>query len=369
MKLKKLLLYAGVLASFGYGLDSKHIESNSDSVIERNAKQPSIEEIGGFSAPESVYIAKNAIFVSNIGAKPAPLEKDNDGFISRLNTQGKIENLHFITGLHAPKGMAMVGEILYVADIDRVLGFHAQSGRQVFALDVAGAQFLNDIVALEGGRLLVSDTQSGAIYELDTRKKHASVWLRLDSSLAGGNGMLLDSKRNALFVVTYDPSGKHKGSVLCVGLHDKRVEVLVPKLGDLDGIAWARNGDLLVSDWGENLQGVVYRLSLLDSKRGDNEDLAEDLARGGLEAGAIKDSGLKAGATNDRGDLAGDLTRGDNGDLASACLDSGELAVERVEGLPVLQGGADMMSVNTPSGGFLYIPQMLKNSLLKVPLP
>ncbi len=31
-------------------------------------------------------------------------------------------------------------------------------------------------------------------------------------------------------------------------------------LGALDGVVFAKNGDLLVSDWGENLKGVVYQM-------------------------------------------------------------------------------------------------------------
>ena len=40
----------------------------------------------------------------------------------------------------------------------------------------------------------------------------------------------------------------------------KKQSALSEPLGALDGVVWAKNGDLLASDWGENLQGVIYRL-------------------------------------------------------------------------------------------------------------
>src|SRR5690349_2445801 len=69
--------------------------------------------------PESVlYDAKNKVlYVANIDGKPD--EKDGKGFISKVSPEGKITNLEWITGLHAPKGMGLSGNTLYVADVTR----------------------------------------------------------------------------------------------------------------------------------------------------------------------------------------------------------------------------------------------------------
>lgn len=58
--------------------------------------------------PESVVYApkQNLLFVSNINGKPD--QKDQNGFISTVSpSNGSIVELNWITGLNAPKGMAI----------------------------------------------------------------------------------------------------------------------------------------------------------------------------------------------------------------------------------------------------------------------
>ena len=70
--------------------------------------------------PESVCYddARNKIYVSNIDGKPS--EKDGNGFISMLTTEGDIMNLKWVDGLDAPKGMGIHKGSLFVADIDNL---------------------------------------------------------------------------------------------------------------------------------------------------------------------------------------------------------------------------------------------------------
>jgi len=73
--------------------------------------------IEGFSSPESTIISGNHLYVSNVGKELKPTVKDADGFISKLSKDGVIENLHFMDGLDAPKGMSIVNNTLFVVDI------------------------------------------------------------------------------------------------------------------------------------------------------------------------------------------------------------------------------------------------------------
>src|SRR5467141_412395 len=90
--------------------------------------------VAGFSTPESVLhdSTQDIYFVSNINGSPTA--KDNNGFISRVRPDGAIENLKFIEGgragvtLNAPKGMALRGDTLWLADIDAVRAFNAKTG-------------------------------------------------------------------------------------------------------------------------------------------------------------------------------------------------------------------------------------------------
>src|SRR5712691_7878176 len=90
--------------------------------------------VEGFLTPESVLHdpVQDIYFVSNINGSPTA--KDNNGFISRVRPDGAVENLKFIEGghggvtLNAPKGLAIRGDTLWVADIDVVRSFDAKTG-------------------------------------------------------------------------------------------------------------------------------------------------------------------------------------------------------------------------------------------------
>lgn len=217
----------------------------------------------GFSHPESVFVHKNDVFVSNLGEKLDPMGKDNDGFITKLDKNGKIIELKWIANLNAPKGMNVIGNTLYVVDIDTLKGFDIKSKKEVLNIPVEGGMFLNDIAVLDNNTLLVSDTGTGIIHIFNLKAKTYETFTTLDSKYGGPNGILLDPKKKTLIVVGYDPAGKKKGGVVRIDITSKQVTELTEPLGALDGVVFSKNGDLLVSDWGENLQGVVYKI---DSK-------------------------------------------------------------------------------------------------------
>ncbi|MGH2397863.1 MAG: ATP-binding protein, partial [bacterium] len=96
--------------------------------------KPTIVE-GGFQTPESVLYDTRAdvYLVSNINGKPT--DTDGNGFISRVSPAGKVLALKWIDGtkqgvtLNAPKGTAISGTTLYVADITAVRMFDRSTGR------------------------------------------------------------------------------------------------------------------------------------------------------------------------------------------------------------------------------------------------
>ena len=75
----------------------------------------------GFSNPESVVYDKttDALYVSNVNG--SAMEKDGNGFISKVALDGKILKLDWATGLNAPKGLAIYDGKLYTADIDTLV--------------------------------------------------------------------------------------------------------------------------------------------------------------------------------------------------------------------------------------------------------
>src|ERR1700690_3241991 len=86
--------------------------------------------ISGFDAPESVIKSGDRLFVSNMGGtKPDPMALDSNGFISELSVDGRVIHQKFQKGiLNAPKGLAVVQDMVYVADVNRVVGFNMRTG-------------------------------------------------------------------------------------------------------------------------------------------------------------------------------------------------------------------------------------------------
>jgi sugar lactone lactonase YvrE len=176
----------------------------------------------GFKAPESArYDSANDVFyVSNING--SPLAKDNNGFISRMKPDGTIDSLELIAGgrdgvtLNAPKGLALIGDTLWVTDIDAVRAFNVHTGASVATVDLSSfkALFLNDICVGGDGALYVTDmgvkasgdsmthvAGSDRIFRIDAAH-HATIALASDS-LHWPNGITWDKSGKRFIVVPY----------------------------------------------------------------------------------------------------------------------------------------------------------------------
>jgi hypothetical protein len=57
------------------------------------------------------------------------LEKDGNGYISRLTPDGKMASAKWVTGLNAPKGLRSAGSTLWVSDIDEIVAIDIGSGK------------------------------------------------------------------------------------------------------------------------------------------------------------------------------------------------------------------------------------------------
>jgi sugar lactone lactonase YvrE len=130
----------------------------------------------GLQTPEAVrYDADlDVFFVANINGNPA--RKDNNGWIGRVNAAQPGRAEIFVAGgqdgvfLHAPKGMVLQGDTLWVTDIDIVRGFDKRTGKFVAAVGFwsKNVGFLNDIALGSDGALYITDTgitfdESGAM--------------------------------------------------------------------------------------------------------------------------------------------------------------------------------------------------------------
>src|SRR5690606_20889305 len=76
----------------------------------------------GFSTPESVVFdpQRNVFYVSNMATRGEDAVP-GDGFVSRLDAEGRILDLQWVTGLENPKGLALANGRLYAGDDDALV--------------------------------------------------------------------------------------------------------------------------------------------------------------------------------------------------------------------------------------------------------
>ena len=222
------------------------------------AEAGEIWRASGFEQPESALFdaANKRIIVSNIVGNPGVA--DGNGYLSVLSLDGKIVKLHWSDGMDAPKGMAISGDKLYVADITKVRVVDLASGRLVSTIDVPGAVFLNDMTADGSGKVYVTDMLTDSIYKIDSDRPELFV---KDAALASPNGVFADGGR--LIVASWgkgikpDFSTAELGGLLTVDLATKAISQLpgAEKFADLDGVIAIGDGIYATA----YMTGTLYR--------------------------------------------------------------------------------------------------------------
>ncbi|GAB3167670.1 ATP/GTP-binding protein [Telluribacter humicola] len=220
--------------------------------------------------PESVLYSPTdkVLYVSLIDGKP--WDKDGQGGIAKVGLDGKVISNTWVTGLHSPKGMGIVGNQLFVADMDEVVVIDRMSGKVTQRIAIEGGKHLNDVSANKKGEVYVSDMETGKIHLIKGGK--ASTYyettanpngvLAVEDGLLmaiGGKLMKLDAKKNL--------------AILAEGMD-----------ASTDGIEQVSPGEYLVSCW----SGVVYHVkadgtkeTLLDtrSEKINSADIGYDPAK------------------------------------------------------------------------------------------
>jgi len=240
----------------------------------------------GFASPESAYFdaESNRVFVSSINGQI--LEKDGNGYISQLTGTGTVVSEKWVTGLNAPKGLRSVRGMLWVADIDEVVGIDIDSGRISSRVKIEGAKFLNDLATAPDGTVYVSDSTALKIFEV--KNGTASVFVEGGDVVEQPNGLLVEGNRLILGTVGPAPSGAGGGpGGAPAGGHlfsfdrktKQRTQLTMQPVGGIDGIESDGKNGLLVTD-------VVGARLLHVGKSGDVKVLAK-FAVGGADFGYI----------------------------------------------------------------------------------
>lgn len=222
-------------------------------------------QITNLASPQHMIVDEEggAYFISNANGDPG--SRDNRGFITRVNKEGEVTDLHFIKGgvdavtLHSPNGMAIVGDTLYVTDLDTVRGFDKQTGKPSVTVSFIhqDCRSLTDLAPDARGHLYVSDSDTNRIFRIDPARDHAISLVIQHEGLSHPHGIAVHPHNGHLVGVGWE-DGKifeidDKGTV-----HELFVNSLFSGgFYNLDGIDFDRYGTMYVSDM---TAGKVWRI-------------------------------------------------------------------------------------------------------------
>ena len=217
--------------------------------------------------PESVIYdkAREVIYVSNVNQNP--WEKDGNGFISKISRTGEIIDLHWVTGMNGPKGMAIVGNTLYAADLDELVSIDLDKGTIVNKIMIDGASGLNDITLGENSKIYMSDSNEGKIFQYE----NGEVSIFHSDAPGRPNGLLMDQGK---LLVAFSQASQF------VNYDFKTLEktVIAAQIGAGDGITPTNESSTyLVSDWNGEIFIIskeAGKQSLLNTKQ-ENKNTAD----------------------------------------------------------------------------------------------
>ncbi len=208
----------------------------------------------GLEQPESVLVdrKRQVLYVTN-GRQYAP---GTDGFISRLSLDGQLIELRWVDSLSRPTGMALRGDQLFVADVDKLRVINPETGEVTAAIGepVANAG-LNDVVIFQDSIVMVSASPVHSVFQLE--RDHLTHFVSGEDHFAWANGLI-----------------QHGGDLIVAGLHlaivapegEVQMQVTKPLVKDFDGLVSLGSRGLILSTvensalWQVDQQGQANKL-------------------------------------------------------------------------------------------------------------
>jgi hypothetical protein len=241
---------------------------------DREARAKFVHAIDGFYGPESAkYDAEQDVwFISNMLGYGS--DHDGAGYIVRVPAATLKPAQMFIVGgkngatLDAPKGMAIHGDTLWVADIDVLRGFDRRTGAPLATVDFRPqhATLLNDVTVGHDGRLYVTDTgigmtpigvtHPGGDRVFVVGPNHTFGVVTAGQSLGRPNGITATPHGQGVTVVSFDP---FRSTVYTLDLRGPaaQMRVVATGKGKYDGIEPLPDGRMLVACWNDSSLHVI----------------------------------------------------------------------------------------------------------------
>jgi len=228
----------------------------------KELKVLSEKTVTGFGHVESVAYdpREKVLYTSDFGPALKPADKDGQGKITKVSLDGKILADGFIKPpgnvMNKPKGIWIVGNHLWVTDIDSVWEFDLKT-KQGKKLELPGIQFANDPTIM-GKTLYVSDNRSDQLFSVEpadflTAKKPPKISVVFKGKGVFPNG-LYPGPKGTLIMVGFESKDKPHGIYeMAPGKDPKQISA---NIGMLDGLYRMKNGDLIATDW---VSGSVFQ--------------------------------------------------------------------------------------------------------------
>lgn len=209
-----------------------------------------------FDAPDQAvwHAPSQSWFVSNLGGGIS-LKQDNYGWISRTDVDGKVIEPFWIgkaEGMHAPSGMIITDEQLYVCDRDGVYEIDIAAAEVTRFFELPTGEFINDIARAANGDLYISDFFGNKLYKIPATTREPEVWLETER-LEAPDGLYMEKGR--LIVASWGVLSKpgtfetsKPGSLFSIDLKTKEINILIKELGNLEGITKAGRF-YYITDW------------------------------------------------------------------------------------------------------------------------
>lgn len=243
--MKYLLCSFLILSTFTMGCQERPNDSAADFETMQDTTDIAYT-ITGLDGPEAVRYdpEQKVYFISNFTG--GGNTQDSTGFITKTDAEGNILDLKFMTGtnaapLHAPRGMFIVNETLWAADVLGIHGFNRQTGEQTDFIDFSQHDigFLNDISADKNGSLYITDTGNPRVYVVENE----TPAIFLDSLPEAPNGITLNPESGEFVLAPW--GGKQ---VFRAFDHDKNLrEYAVMDGGNFDGVEFLYSNMLVAS--------------------------------------------------------------------------------------------------------------------------
>ena len=209
-----------------------------------------------------------ALYISNFGGDTInPLNKTGKGYIMKFSASKSTPLVPADGRLNAPKGMCVVDNYLFVADINSVMVFNINDVSKSQQIDFpANDSYVNDI-AVNGKNMYVTVTNTGNIYKLDVSApslmRHQTP--KFFANVPGANGIVATD--SIIYVASYPTDGNTTAAnvIYTIKNFDKPVvSKLFNRMGQYDGLALSEDGkSLYFTTW---VNGNVGRINLKDLK-------------------------------------------------------------------------------------------------------